>query len=81
MKSINVCVIDIDTIKITIIIGLVIFRKKASKDNKIAPTRFICIPGTKPVKVPMVIPSNIANINSNIIHLSDILGLNIILLL
>ncbi|GAJ22185.1 unnamed protein product [marine sediment metagenome] len=31
-------------------------RKEAAKEIKKTPTRFICIPGIKPVKVPKTIP-------------------------
>ncbi len=41
MKSINVCVIDIETMNMAIIIGSVNLRKNADDETRIAPTRFM----------------------------------------
>lgn len=58
IKSRKVCAIDIDTINMTIIIGLNIPSNTADKDISIDPTKLICIPGVKPVRVPKAIPNN-----------------------
>ena len=60
MKSIKLCAIDIATIKIINDIGLVICRKNADNEIKKAETRFMCIPGSRPVIVPAMIPMRMA---------------------
>ena len=62
---------DIETIKITIIIGEAIPRKKALREINIAPIRFICIPGVRPAIAPAIIPTTSAMINSNNIVFPD----------
>ncbi|OIO42078.1 hypothetical protein AUJ62_01490 [Candidatus Pacearchaeota archaeon CG1_02_32_21] len=60
----NVWAIDIDTINITIVIGLNISSNSADKDISIEPTKLICIPGVRPVRVPTTIPNASAKIIS-----------------
>ena len=68
MKSINVCVIDIETMNMAIIIGSVNLRKNADDETRIAPTRFMWSPGIRPVKVPTRMPmSKARKISNNII--------------
>ena len=56
MKSINVCVIDIAAMKTTNIIGEIV--EEAKEKRRREATRFIWIPGARPVKVPADTPSN-----------------------
>ena len=64
----KVWAIDIDTMNITMAIGLNISNKNADREINIEPTKLICIPGVKPVRVPKIIPKNKANIiSSNIL--------------
>lgn len=67
MKSMKVCVIAIETMKIARIKGVVRFRSVAEKLIVIIATKFIWIPGVNPVIVPARIPKRIARINSIII--------------
>ena len=64
IKSMNVWAIDIDTINITIVIGLNISSNSADKDISIEPTKLICIPGVRPEIVPKIIPSANAKVIS-----------------
>jgi len=64
MKSINVCVIAIDVIKIARVKGEVKDSRNVEKLIVIIATKFIWIPGVRPVKVPASNPKIIAIENS-----------------
>jgi len=51
-------------INITREIGLIVLRTEAARETRKTPIRFICIPGIRPVNVPIVHPSNKARIIS-----------------
>lgn len=62
MKSMNVCVIDIETMKIIIgRVGIGVNKGKVRRERSIAEIRFMCIPGKRPVNVPARMPRRIAN--------------------
>ena len=63
IKSMNVCVIESETMKITKFIS---FMFVSGIDRSDAAIKLMWIPGIKPVKVPARIPRSKANINSNI---------------
>ena len=58
---------DIATINIIIVRGENNVRKKARKEITNAETRFMCIPGKRPVNVPEITPSSNAMVISRII--------------
>lgn len=55
---------DIETIKIMRVMGVEKERKKVKDEIKKAETRFICIPGKRPVIIPARIPARRAIPNS-----------------
>jgi len=57
IKSTKVCVSAIEVMKIIRVRGLVKERKKGERAIRKTATRFVCIPGIKPVRVPAMIPS------------------------
>jgi hypothetical protein len=61
----KVWVIAMETRKITIIIGEVIFSRKVEIDKSNAPRRFMWMPGVRPVIVPARMPRVIVNISSS----------------
>ena len=61
---INVCVIDIETINIIRRFIVIYCNNIAERDNMITDIRFICMPGSSPVNVPMIQPRNKARIIS-----------------
>ena len=58
IKSRKVCVIAIATINTARYIGFREKKRVAERVIKKAPTRFMCIPGIRPVMVPKIIPIN-----------------------
>ncbi len=64
IKSRNVCVMDIATIKITKINGSIFSNNVVEDETKMAETRLICTPGNKPVMQPQNTPMTNAKINS-----------------
>jgi len=56
MKSRKEFVIDIVTIKITKVSGEKKRTREAERERRIAETRFVCIPGARPVIIPKIIP-------------------------
>ena len=68
MKSKNEWAIAIETMKTARTIGEVNFNKKAAEANIIRATRFMWMPGNKPVNVPAINPKNKAmKISSSIL--------------
>ena len=68
MKSRKVCVIAIETMKITKTIGDKEVKKGSEREERrIAAMRLICIPGNRPVKVPARRPSAMARMIWSII--------------
>ena len=65
MVSMNVFVKPIETIKTTNCNGENIPKKKAELETKKIATKFVWIPGMRPVKIPKSIPINSAMSNSN----------------
>lgn len=63
IKSRNVWVMDIETMKTTRIIAGTP-AKVPSVATRIEEIRFMCIPGERPVNVPNIIPSRSASVNS-----------------
>jgi len=60
IQSRKVCVTDIAIINTARTIGSKNCKSLGEIDNKITATRFMCIPGIKPVKIPHKIPAVIA---------------------
>jgi carbamate kinase len=56
---------DIEVMNIANIMGEVRVKKNSEKPKIITATKFVCIPGDKPVIVPMMTPIMSAIINSN----------------
>lgn len=65
IKSMNVCAIAIEVIKIVSVIGEIVVNKVVDIVRVITAMRFIWIPGVSPVRVPARIPINIARIISS----------------
>jgi hypothetical protein len=57
MKSTNVCVIAMETINTIRKTGSRKYAVEKEMETSAAPTRFMCIPGTRPVNVPAIIPN------------------------
>lgn len=68
MKSIKIWVIEREVMKRTAEIGEIVER---GSERRIAETRFICMPGRRPVVVPIRIPKTNAKVNSSIIVFPD----------
>ena len=65
IKSVNVCVIDIETMKTARYIGLIFMKIEVEREISKTPRRFIWIPGVNPVTIPARMPINKARIISN----------------
>ena len=65
MKSMNIWVIAMEIIIIDEYNALIL--SKGNNASKATETKFICMPGIRPVKIPMIMPDNDANRISRII--------------
>lgn len=65
IKSRKVWVMDIATMSVIKYIGGIENRREIDRDTRIAATRFMWIPGVRPVNVPAIIPSSVNATNSS----------------